>query len=111
MRQLKGAAMQGRTIPLEELSCDGPVSVVQYLLTAVDRGPSADVALLSSLVTQASGDPVSFFRSILERVNLAVPRTDEALLLVWKREQDRAFAAYASPPRPLPPRLVPKVSV
>lgn len=40
-------------------------------------------------------------------LGFAVRQTDEALLRVWRRAQERAHAAYGNPPRPLPPRCVP----
>ncbi|WP_329362052.1 hypothetical protein [Streptomyces sp. NBC_01483] len=66
--------------------------------------------MLSAVVDGKKGGPVPFFRDILKAASLAVPQTDEALLMIWRREQERAHAAYANPPRPLPPRLVPTAS-
>ena len=63
--------------------------------------------MLSAVVVGKKGGPVPFFRDILKAAGLSVPQTDEALLKIWHREQERAHAAYANPPRPLPPRLVP----
>jgi hypothetical protein len=77
----------------------------RHLLGLVDRRVTTDVAMLSALVTDRDGGPPTFFRALLTAAGLAVPQTDVALLMVWKREQQRAHAAYAAPPRPLPPRL------
>ncbi len=63
--------------------------------------------MLSAVVVGKKGSPVPFFRDILKAAGLSVPQTDEALLKIWHREQERAHAAHANPPRPLPPRLVP----
>ncbi|MFE4748758.1 hypothetical protein ACFRIB_00430 [Streptomyces mirabilis] len=62
--------------------------------------------MLSAVVVGKKDGPVPFFRDILKAAGLAVPQTDEAPLKIWRREQERAHAAYANPPRPLPPRLV-----
>lgn len=77
------------------------------MLTNVDRDLAPDVPLLSALATGPGGGPVPFFRGILKKVGLAVPQADEALMVIWRREQERAHAKYASPAQPLPPRLVP----
>ncbi|KOT29554.1 hypothetical protein ADK41_33870 [Streptomyces caelestis] len=78
----------------------------------LDRRAGADGApLLSALVVDARGGPVDFFRDVLGAAGLAVPRTEEALPAIWRRELERAHAAHARPPRPLPPRLVPRAPV
>ncbi|MDX3631153.1 hypothetical protein PV728_12795 [Streptomyces europaeiscabiei] len=77
------------------------------MLTDMDRGLAPDAPLLSALATGPDGGPVPFFRQILKDVGLAVPQADEALMAIWRREQERAHAKYAYPAQPLPPRLVP----
>ncbi|MER5685330.1 hypothetical protein [Streptomyces sp. NPDC002205] len=72
------------------------------------RWATPDEPLLSALVLGPGGGPVPFFRDILKAAGLAVPRIDEALLKIWHREQDRAHAGYANPPKELPPRLAPQ---
>lgn len=81
----------------------------QQLLAQIED-QSGDAPLLSALVMTPGGGPVPCFREILRSVGLAVPRSDEALLRIWRREQERAHATYADSPRPVPPRLVPKAS-
>lgn len=109
-RRLISIAVQGRTIPALTLG-EGQAGVdLQQRLTAVDRRVTSDVPLLSALVTGPDGGPVTFFRDILQAAGLAVPRTDEALVKIWRREQERAHAKHAIPPRPLPARLVPEAS-
>ncbi|WAL96918.1 competence protein CoiA family protein [Streptomyces sp. Je 1-369] len=78
------------------------------LLLQVEDHSESDAPLLSALVVAPDGGPVPYFREILKGVGLAVPQSDEALLRIWRREQERAHAAYAVPPRPVPPRLVPR---
>lgn len=78
------------------------------LLTQIEDRSGSDAPLLSSLVVAPGGGPVPFFREILRDLGLAVPRSDEALQRIWHREQERAHAAYANPPRVMPPRLVPR---
>ncbi|MEU9050389.1 competence protein CoiA family protein [Streptomyces sp. NPDC048384] len=80
------------------------------LLSAIEDGTHDDAPLLSALVVAPGGGPVPYFRGILQDTGLAVPRSDEALLRIWRREQERAYAVYANPPRPLLPRLVPKAT-
>ncbi|MFD8919835.1 competence protein CoiA family protein [Streptomyces sp. NPDC059569] len=80
------------------------------LLSGIEDRKLDDAPLLSALVVAPGGGPVPYFRRILQDAGLAVPRSDEALLRIWRREQERAYAAYANPPRPLPPRLVPKAT-
>jgi len=109
-RWLISVAVQGRTIPALTLEGGQVKPDFQKRLTAVDRGTGPDVPLLSALVTWTDGGPVPFFRDILEAVGLAVPRTDEALVKIWRRERERAHAKHAIPSRPLPPRLVPEAS-
>jgi hypothetical protein len=79
-------------------------------LAALEDRSDGDSPLLSSLVVAPQGGPPAYFRSILREVGLAVPRSNEALLMIWRREQERVYAAYADPPRPLPPRIVPKAN-
>ncbi|MEV0784619.1 hypothetical protein AB0I52_16960 [Streptomyces sp. NPDC050423] len=107
-QQLVGVAVGGGTIPIHALDTGGTGHGARHWLIAIDHGVTADVPLLSALVTKADGGPVPFFRDILMAAGLAVPQTDEALLKVWCREQERDYAAYGNPPRELPPRLVPK---
>ncbi|MFE0257514.1 competence protein CoiA family protein [Streptomyces sp. NPDC059010] len=80
------------------------------LLTQIENRSGSDAPLLSSLVVAPDGGPVPFFREILRDLGLAVPRSDEALQRIWHREQERAHAAYANPPRTMPARLVPRQS-
>lgn len=94
----------------EDLGIDSGTLDVRHVLGAVDREPSPDAPLLSALMTGNTGGPVPFFRDVLRTAGLAVPQTDEALLKIWCREQERAYAAYGTPPRPLSLRLVPTVS-
>lgn len=107
-QQLVGVAVRGGTIPIHVLDTGGTGHGARHWLIAIDRGVTADVPLLSALVTGADGGPVPFFRDILMAAGLAVPQTEEVLLKVWRREQERDYAAYGNPPRELPPRLVPK---
>ncbi|GHI53613.1 hypothetical protein Srubr_34590 [Streptomyces rubradiris] len=108
-RQLVRTASLGETIPLLDLEGGRtlPDDTLRRMLTAIDRSVSPDVPLLSALVTAPDGGPVLFFRRLLSDLGLAVPHSNEVLLMVWRREQERAHATYADPPRPLPPRLVP----
>ncbi|MBO1334066.1 hypothetical protein [Streptomyces sp. VRA16 Mangrove soil] len=107
-RQLIHVAAQGRTISMAELENSGITPAVLHMrLALIDRRLAADTPMLSALVTTLAGGPVPFFRTILKQLSLAVPQTDEALMAIWRREQERAHAAYANPPRELPPRLVP----
>ncbi|MFB4195361.1 hypothetical protein [Streptomyces carpaticus] len=69
--------------------------------------PRAERPLLCALVTTESGEPPSCFRDILTDLGFERPQTDRGLLLVWRREQERAHAAHATPPRPMLRRLVP----
>ncbi|MFJ1751311.1 competence protein CoiA family protein [Kitasatospora sp. NPDC088134] len=81
------------------------------LLTAVEREASwADGPLMSALVTTADGGPPAYFRGILKNLGFAVPVSDEVLLKIWHRERQRAYAAYAVPSQPVPPRLVPRAA-
>lgn len=109
-RQLVDVAARRGTVTLGDLGIDSGTLDVRHVLGAVDREPSSDAPLLSALVTGNTGGPVPFFRDILRTAGLAVPQTDEALLKIWHREQERAYAAYGNPPRALPPRLVPMAS-
>ncbi|MFC5954944.1 hypothetical protein ACFP51_10705 [Streptomyces pratens] len=109
-RQLADVAAGGRTVALKHLDLGSGGSDPRHVLAAVDREMGSDVPLLSALVTGSEEVPVPFFRDILRTVGLAVPQTDEALLKIWRREQERAYAAHGNPPRPLPPRLVPTAS-
>lgn len=105
-RQLVTAAVRRRTIPAEALRDGRSASKLLEDLAAVDRSIAPDV-LLTAIVTGADGGPVSFFRELLVAAGLAVPKTDEVLLKIWQREQERAFAAYAGFTESLPLRLVP----
>jgi hypothetical protein len=109
-RQLVDVASRRGTVTLGDLGIDFGTLDVRQVLGAVDREPSPDTPLLSALVTGNTGGPVPFFRDVLRTAGLAVPQTDEALLKIWRREQERAYATYGNPPRPLPPRLVPTAS-
>lgn len=109
-RQLVDVAARRGTVTLGDLGSDSGTFDVRHVLSAVDREPSSDTPLFSALVTGNTGGPVPFFRDVLRTAGLAVPQTDEALLKIWRREQERAYAAYGNPPCPLPPRLVPTVS-
>jgi hypothetical protein len=85
-----------------------PQAVRLKLLSQIEDHSGGDAPLLSSLVVAPGGGPVPYFREILKDLGLSVPRSDDALLRIWRREQERAHAAYAIPPRPVPPRLVPR---
>ncbi|OMI40261.1 hypothetical protein [Streptomyces sparsogenes] len=107
--ELIRAASRGEMICLLDLPGGRtlPDVTLRRHLTAVDRYPRPEVPLLSALVTAPDGGPTLFFRQILKDLGLAVPHSDEVLMMIWRREQERAHAAYANPPRLLPPRLVP----
>jgi hypothetical protein len=109
-RQLVAVAARGATIALLDLedARSLPDHAMRGRLRGVDSKVTPEVPLLSALVTDADGGPVPFFRALLQELGFAVPRTDEVLLKIWRREQERAHAAYANTPRPLSPRLVPK---
>ncbi|AXL92325.1 hypothetical protein C4J65_31600 [Streptomyces sp. CB09001] len=110
--QLIGVAAQGGNVALGDLNTSESGLGPRHWLVTLDRRAGADsFPLLSALVVDAHGGPVVFFRDVLGAAGLAVPRTEEALLAIWRREQERAHAAHARPPRPLPPRLVPRASV
>ncbi|MFI9122784.1 hypothetical protein ACIGW0_25915 [Streptomyces bikiniensis] len=108
-RELIRTASRGETIPLLNLedAMTLPDAILRKRLVSVDRNAGPDAPLLSALVTAPAGGPVLFFRKILNELGLAVPQTDQALRAIWHREQERAYAAHANPPRPMPPRLVP----
>jgi hypothetical protein len=109
-RQLIAVAARGTTIALLDLEDAHSLRErsIHRRLRAVDSKVTSEAPLLSSLVTDATGGPVPFFRMLLGELGFAVPQTDEALLKIWRREQERSHAAFGTPPRPLPPRLVPK---
>ncbi|MGW0419150.1 hypothetical protein [Streptomyces sp. NPDC003015] len=108
-RALLDTASRRETIALLDLPGGRtlPNATLRRMLIGMDRDLAPDVPLLSALVTGPDGGPVEFFRQILQDIGLAVPQTDEALVAIWRREQERAHAKYAYPARPLPPRLVP----
>lgn len=108
-RQLISVAARGTTIKLLDLedAQSIPERSIQRCLRAVDSKVTSEVPLLSSLVTDSNGEPVRFFRVLLGELGFAVPQTDTALSKIWRREQERCHAAYGTPPRPLPPRIVP----
>ncbi|MFF5584436.1 hypothetical protein [Streptomyces hygroscopicus] len=108
--ELARAASRGETICLLDLPGGRTLPDVTLCrhLTAVDHEARPEVPLLSALVTAPDGGPTVFFRQILKDLGLAVPHSDEVLMMIWRREQERAYAAHASPPCPLPPRLVPR---
>ncbi|SEG83178.1 hypothetical protein SAMN05216223_11414 [Actinacidiphila yanglinensis] len=108
-RQLMDVAARGATVALLDLEGGRslPDHAMRGRLVAVDSKTTRELPLLSALVTDADSRPVPFFRGILQDLGFAVPRTDEALLRIWRREQERAHAAHGNPPRPLLPRLVP----
>ncbi|MFD9777937.1 hypothetical protein ACFWZS_11560 [[Kitasatospora] papulosa] len=109
-RQLIGVAALGETIPA--LHLDGGVRRpdLQQRMESLDSQLPHDVPVLSALVLGTDGGPVPFFRAVLGAAGLAVPPTDEELRRVWRREQERAHAAYGNPPREMPPRLTADVS-
>ncbi|UNO39426.1 hypothetical protein [Streptomyces sp. MST-110588] len=80
--------------------------VQEWVLVEVDRKASEDAPFLSALVTDSRGFPLASFRDALRAAGYRVPANKHALRSAWRREQDRAHAAYADPPRPLPARLV-----
>ncbi|MFJ9059242.1 hypothetical protein [Streptomyces sp. NPDC102409] len=108
-RQLIGVAALGETIPA--LHLDGGVRRpdLQQRMESLDSQLPHDVPVLSALVLGTDGGPVPFFRDVLGAAGLAVPPTDEELRRVWRREQERAHAAYGNPPREMPPRLTAEV--
>jgi hypothetical protein len=79
-------------------------------MESLDSQLPHDVPVLSALVLGTDGGPVPFFRAVLGAAGLSVPSTDEELRRVWRREQERAHAAYGNPPREMPPRLTAEVS-
>ncbi|MFD4030964.1 hypothetical protein ACFWVP_10610 [Streptomyces sp. NPDC058637] len=107
-RRLVTVAAQRTSIPAPLLDGGRARADLQQRMEALDGNIPHDVPMLSAVVLGVDGGPVTFFRDILKAAGLAVPRTEEALLKVWRREQERAYAAYANPPRELPPRLAPR---
>ncbi|MEV4038205.1 hypothetical protein [Streptomyces umbrinus] len=85
-----------------------PYSVRWETLARVDAESAIIAPLLSALVTTPGGGPVPYYRQVLRKLGFEVPRTAEALRIIWKREQERAYAAHGNLPSPLPPRLVPR---
>ncbi|MFE0384530.1 hypothetical protein ACFW1F_10655 [Streptomyces bungoensis] len=108
--QLANVAARGGTIEIGQLKITSKNHGARRILGDLERETGTDDPMLSALVVGKNGRPVPFFRDILKAAGLAVPQTDEALLKIWRREQERAHAAHANPPRPLPPRLVPRAS-
>ncbi|MFE5045157.1 hypothetical protein ACFRAI_02215 [Streptomyces sp. NPDC056637] len=108
--QLAQVAAQAGAIEIGHLHIDLKSHGARRMLGEIERRAGTDAPMLSAVVVGKKGGPVPFFRDILKVAGLAVPQTDEALLKIWRREQERAHAAYANPPRPLPPRLVPTAS-
>ncbi|WP_405476571.1 hypothetical protein [Streptomyces sp. NBC_00009] len=103
-------ARRGATITtseLEGLRCikDGAQALV---LMEVDRSVSEDAPFLSALVVSDQGLPLPGFREALRAAGYKVPSSKHALRRAWRREQERAHAAHATPPRRLPGRLVQK---
>ncbi|MER5991556.1 hypothetical protein [Streptomyces viridosporus] len=109
-RLLAEVARAGKTIKADELeSRRGHHDIGQRdLLMDIDRNATDDTPLLSSLVTDRDGAPLRYFRDILLVAGYKAPHTEEAMSVIWRREQERAHAAYANPPRALPERLVPR---
>ncbi|MFD8480500.1 hypothetical protein [Kitasatospora sp. NPDC059673] len=111
--QLTAVARKGGTVGwllLEGTARNTSDTERRRLLVAVERqAGQADSPLLSALVTAAGGPPPNF-RGILEDLGFAVPTSDEVLLRIWQREQERAHSACATPPRAVPARLVPRAS-
>ncbi|GIH50616.1 hypothetical protein SAMN05421833_12815 [Microbispora rosea] len=64
--------------------------------------------MLSALVTMPDGLMDPRFRTVIEALGFQAPQTEQALHTVWQREVQRAHAFYATVPRPMPPRLVPR---
>ncbi|MGW3314383.1 hypothetical protein [Streptomyces fungicidicus] len=93
------------TAELELLRSDHRMDL-SVLLMRIDRAATGSTPLLSSLVTDEDGAPLPYFRDVLRAAGYRAPQTDKALKLAWRREQERAYAAYADPPQPLPERLV-----
>lgn len=108
--QLAQVAAHGGTIEIGHLKIDAKSHGARRVLGDLERATGSEEPMLSAVVIGKKGGPVPFFRDILKAAGLAVPQTDEVLLKIWRREQERAHAAYASPPRPLPSRLVPTAS-
>ncbi|MEU0019617.1 hypothetical protein ACF1G3_06775 [Streptomyces rochei] len=111
MRQLLvTVARRAATITRSEL--EGLRSVKdgaqELVLVEVDRNVSGDAPFLSALVTTSQAFPLPSFREALQAAGYRVPASKYALRHAWRREQERAHAAYADPPRPLPERLVHK---
>ncbi|MGW4809643.1 hypothetical protein [Kitasatospora sp. NPDC004272] len=81
------------------------------LLVAAERVSGGTGApLLSALVVAPGERPPAYFRLLLGDLGFAVPVSDEVLVRIWRREQERAHAAHAVPPRHVPDRLVPRAS-
>jgi hypothetical protein len=111
-QRLIEVAQAGGTInwPLLAGVKNTPAEERRKLLSRIEDRTHSEAPLLSALVVAPGGGPVPYFREILTDMGLAVPRSNEALLRIWLREQERAYAAYANPPRPVPPRLVPRAA-
>lgn len=108
---LIAAACQNQTFTADELELlrsDHRMDL-STLLVRIDRAATDSTPLLSSLVTDGDGAPLPYFRDILRAAGYKAPQPGKALELAWRREQERAYAAYADPPQPLPERLVLRV--
>lgn len=85
-----------------------PYSARWETLSRVDAESATAEPLLSALVTTPGGGPVPYYRQVLRKLGFEVPRTNEALRMIWEREQERAYVACGDSSTLLPPRLVPR---
>jgi hypothetical protein len=116
-RRLVKAARRGRTVTVADLfgpqGCVAPtpppVGLVRTLVR-VEGAVTDDVPILSTLITTDAGGPPPEARDILAALGFVRPVSDEVLGIVWRQEQQRAWAAHATPSKEMPPRRIPRSS-
>ncbi|MFF9864563.1 competence protein CoiA family protein [Streptomyces sp. NPDC013953] len=116
-RRLIEAACHGDTITVADLfgpqGCAAPSPPPAGLVRTLIRAEGAvtdQVPVLSALITTDGGDPPSEARDILAGLGFVRPVSDEVLRIVWRHEQQRSWAAHATPPTEMPPRRIPRSS-
>jgi hypothetical protein len=86
-----------------------PTGLLRTLVRAEGK-VTDDVPILSALITTQAGGPPPEARDILARLGFVRPVSDQVLAIVWRQEQQRAWAAHGTPSTEMPPRRIPRAS-
>lgn len=105
---LRRIARQQKTITLAEIPgarFEDRKSMAR-VLAAIERASDESAVMLTALIVDRDRKYDRIFRDVLNRLGYVCPSSEFSIQMAWKVELERTHARYATPRRPLPPRLL-----